>query len=319
MEAEYNRREERQRMVGGLAQPGSRLADRVAEGPPLVLDGATGTELERLGIRATLPLWSAHALLEAPQAVLQVHRAYVQAGADLLTANSFRTQERTLARGHLGARARELTAFAVDLARRALAGSERPVWVLGSAPPLEDCFRPDLVPADDALAREHGAHAANLVAAGVDAILAETHHTVREAVAAARAAREAGSEVLVSFVCDGAAQLLSGEPLADAVEALTPLGPLALGVNCLAPDAVEPCLPLLRDCGLPFLVYANLGAPPAEGGFVARDADTTPEAFAEHARRWYEAGARIVGGCCGTTAEHIECVAEVRTRCAAER
>ncbi len=305
-------------MAAGGSQPSTRLADRLAAGPPLVLDGATGTELERLGIRATLPLWSAHALLEAPQAVLQVHRDYIRAGADLLTANSFRTQERTLARGHHGPRARELTAFAVDLARRALAGADHAVWVLGSAPPLEDCFRPDLVPDDDALAREHAAHAVHLAAAGVDAILAETHHTVREAVAAARAAREAGSDVLVSFVCDGEARLLSGEPLAEGLEAVTPLAPLALGVNCLAPAAVPPCLPLLRGREVPFLVYANLGAPDEDGRFVVSDG-TLPEGFAEHAERWCEAGARIVGGCCGTTAEHIECVAAMRNRRAAGR
>lgn len=284
------------------------LAARLASGPPLVLDGATGTELEALGIRATLPLWSAHALLEAPQAVLQVHRAYVAAGADLLTANTFRTQRRTLARGGHGERARSLTAFAVELAHRALVDVEREVAVLGSAPPLEDCYRPDLVPDDEALAREHGEHAANLVAAGVDAILAETHHTVREAVAAVRAARNAGAEVLVSFVCDEAARLLSGESLATALDAVAEFKPRAVGVNCLAPDAATACLPVLRGAGGPFFVYANLGAPDAEGRFVVAG-DATPEGFAEHAWAWCAAGARCVGGCCGTTADHIELVA----------
>ena len=68
---------------------------------------------------------------------------------------------------------------------------------------------------------------------------------------------------------------------------------------------------LLGGRGRPFSVYANLGAPDAEGRFVVRS-ETTPEGFAAHARRWLEAGARIVGGCCGTTAEHIECVVSRR-------
>ncbi len=285
------------------------IGTRLASGGPLVLDGATGTELEALGIRATLPLWSAHALLEAPQSVLQVHRAYVEAGADLLTANTFRTQRRTLARGGHGERAGDLTGFALDLARRALAGVERPVAVLGSAPPLEDCYRPDLVPDDTDLAREHGEHAANLVAAGADAILAETHHTVREAVAVARAAHEAGAALWVSFVCDASGRLLSGEPLAAGLAAVAPFEPMAVGVNCVAPSAVPACLPELRAAGRPFFVYANLGAPDAEGRFVVAR-ETSPEGFAEHALRWCEAGARCVGGCCGTTADHVACIAD---------
>ena len=294
------------------------LAARLASGPPLVLDGATGTELERLGIRSTLPLWSAHALLEAPQSVLQVHRAYIEAGAEVLTANTFRTQRRALARGHHGERARELTGFAVDLARRALADVARPVWVVGSAPPLEDCFRPDLVPDDDALAREHAEHAAHLVAAGVDAILAETHHTVREATAATRAAGEAGAAVLVSFTCDARGRLLSGESLESAIAGVAPFGPLAVGVNCLPPAAVPRCLAALRACGLPFLVYANGGGSDAAGRFLAHEGEA-PEAFAAHAHRWCEAGARAVGGCCGTTADHVECIAAVCSQRAAPR
>ena len=285
------------------------LAQRLETGPPLVLDGATGTELERLGVRSSLPLWSTHALLEAPQSVIQVHRAYAAVGAELLTANTFRTQRRTLARGHHGERAEKLTRFAVDLARRAAETTDHGIFVLGSAPPLEDCYRPDLVPEPDALAREHAEHAAHLVSAGVDAILAETHNSAREAVAAVRAAREAGAEVLVSFVCDGDARLLSGELLAEALEAVAALGPLAWGVNCLAPEEAEACLATLAAGPVPFFVYANLGRPDGEGSFVA-DATTSPEAFAEHAQRWCAAGARIVGGCCGTTAEHIECVAD---------
>lgn len=292
------------------AGPARRLVERLAEGAPLRMDGATGTELERLGIRSSLPLWSAHALFEAPQSVLEVHRGYVAAGAEVLTANTFRTQRRTLARGHHGERARQLTEFAVDLARRATEAAPHPVWVLGSAPPLEDCYRPDLVPDADALAAEHAEHAANLVAAGVDAILAETHNNVGEAVAAARAAREAGAEVLVAFVCEGGPRLLSGEPLAEGLAAVAEFAPLAVGVNCLPPDEAEACLATLVAADAPFFVYANLGRPAEDGSFGA-DATTSPEAFAAHGRRWLAAGARAVGGCCGTTADHIEALCAV--------
>jgi S-methylmethionine-dependent homocysteine/selenocysteine methylase len=277
-------------------------------GPPLVLDGALGTELERRGVATALPLWSARALLEHPEVVAAIHRDYVEAGADLLTADTFRTQRRTLAREALGARTRELTERAVALAREAAARPGRRVFVLGSAAPLEDCYRPDLVPDEAALAREHAEHAGLLAAAGVDAILVETMNTVREARAALRAAGATGLPALASFVCGPAARLLSGEPLAAGLEAAAAEGAAALGVNCLPPSAVAPCLPALADSGLPFVVYANLGEPDPVRGFAPRE-DCPPEAFAALARHWREAGASIVGGCCGTRPEHVRALA----------
>jgi S-methylmethionine-dependent homocysteine/selenocysteine methylase len=288
------------------------LRARLATGPPLLLDGATGTELEHRGAACDLPLWSARALVESPEVVEDIHADYAAAGADLLTANSFRTQARTLARGGLAARAAELSTRAVRLARAgaARAAPGRAVAVLGSAPPLEDCYRPDLVPSATALAREHAEHAANLAAAGVDAILVETMNTVREAVAATRAARDVGLPALVSFVCGPDAVLLSGEPLGDALSAARDAGADAVLVNCLPPSRVAACLPRLRDSGLPFGVYANLGAPTG-GPDGARSEQRTPAAFAEDARAWRDAGCRVIGGCCGTTPAHVHALARL--------
>jgi S-methylmethionine-dependent homocysteine/selenocysteine methylase len=182
----------------------------------------------------------------------------------------------------------------VALAREA--GLESGVFVLGSAPTLEDCFQPELVPDDATLAREHREHARHLVEAGVDAVLVETINTIREAVAAVRAARECGAPVLASFVSRRDARLLSGEPLDEAIDAVAPLGLLAVGVNCLPPEAVPPCLGVLQRANLPFLVYANLIGP---GGQLS------PPQYARCAKDWIEAGARVVGGCCGTRPEHI--------------
>jgi S-methylmethionine-dependent homocysteine/selenocysteine methylase len=280
------------------------LPARLRQGPPLLLDGATGTELEARGVRSELPLWSSHALLEAPDVLSAIHRDYARAGAEALTAASFRTQRRTLARAGLASRAAELTAQAVALARRA--GGD--VYVLGSAPPLEDCYRPDLVPDDESLRREHAEHAVNLAAGGADAILAETHNTAREAHAAVTAAAAVGLPVIVSFVCGADACLLSGEPLGEALDEVVPLGPLAVGVNCLPPSAVDACLEVLAASGLAFGVYANLGAPGAEPA-APRSAACSPHDYAIHAQKWLRAGARFVGGCCGTTPAHVSAVA----------
>jgi len=302
------------------------LRERLRTGPALLLDGALGTELERRGAVSTLPLWSTHALLASPELVEAVHADYVAAGAEVLTANTFRTQRRVLGRAGIGGRARELTALAVGLARRAAAARPGRVLVVGSAPPLEDCYEPGRVPGAAALAAEHAEHAEHLAAAGVDAILVETMNTVREAVAAARAARAVGLPCLVSFVCEAPPQparrepqasgaftpaaapaLLGGEPLADALAAAASEGALAVLVNCVPAASADACLPALRAAGPPWGVYPNLGAPGIAGPWV--DEPCPPAEFAARAAAWLADGARITGGCCGTGPAHIEAIA----------
>lgn len=272
---------------------------------PLLLDGATGTELNRRGIDTALPLWSTTALLEehGRNVLLQVHRDYRDAGADILTANTFRTFRRTLARAGMADKAEELTRLAVELAREA---AERRCWVVGSQPPLEDCYSPERVPDDAALSDEHAEMAEHLAGAGVDAILVETHNTIREAQAATQAAADTGRPVLVSFVCGEDGRLLSGETLMHAAMAVAPFHPAAVLVNCVPADAVLLMLQELQDTltDTRLGVYANIGRPDPQQGWVNTDAQD-PETYAAYAQRWLRFGAHIVGGCCGTTPEHI--------------
>ena len=288
------------------------LAARLAGVGPLVLDGATGTELERRGAPTSLPLWSAHALVHSPNLLAAIHADYAAAGADILTANTFRTQRRNLAHGGWSERSAELTSLAVALAREAAhrIASERVIYVVGSAPPLEDCYSPDLVPDRAALECEHAEHAELLAQAGVDAILVETMNSVREAVAALRAARATGLPALVSFACWDGPRLLSGEPLRDALAAAAPEEPAAVLVNCLPPSNVAACLPVLRESALPFGVYPNLGAPVDKEGLL-RSEECEPSAFARHVEEWRAAGTTVLGGCCGTTPAHIDAIAQI--------
>ncbi len=209
------------------------LRERLRGESPLLLDSAMGTELERRGVRCQLPLWSAWALVDSPSTVLAIHRDDLEAGADILTANTFRTHGRSLEKAGKGMRAEELTRQAVTLARRAAGESPRPILVAGSLSPLEDCYRPDLVPDEGTLWQEHGRQATLLAAAGADLILAETHNSVRELAAAVRAAKATGLPVVASMVTDGQGRLLSGEPIAAAARALEGLRPDVLSINCV--------------------------------------------------------------------------------------
>lgn len=253
-----------------------------------------------------LPEWSAPAVLERPEVLREIHADYARAGVEVLTANTFRTQTRSGGGGR-PERAALLTRRAVELARQACREAGARAFVFGSAPPLADCYRPDLVPDAAALDREHAEHLRNLDAAGVDAVLVETMNTRREAVVATRAATDLALPTLTSFVCWDGARLLSGEPLAEAAAAARDAGASAVLVNCLPPSNVGACLAVLSRVGVPFGAYANLGEPDDASGF-SRSEDCTPETFAAHAAAWIGAGAHVVGGCCGTTPDHLRAV-----------
>jgi len=279
--------------------------ERLLGARPLLLDAAMGTELQRRDAETALPLWSAKTLLRDPELVWTIHGDEVSAGAEILTANTFRTHARTLGKAGIAARSGELTACAVQLAHQAGAVPGRDVFVAGSLSPLEDCYRPDLAPDDEALAREHSAQARFLAAAGVDLILAETHNSIREALAALSAAKATGLPVVLSFVTDGSGKLLSGESIGDAVRAVRPLAPDALGINCVPAARLGGDLEIMASAasGLPLCAYGNLGVPDESRGWAFTD-ELAPDEYAAQALRWLELGARIVGGCCGTTPDH---------------
>jgi len=268
-----------------------------------------GTELQRRGADTRLPLWSARALLESPDLVFAIHKDEVSAGAEVLTANTFRTHRRSLAKAGLEPRSHELTLLAVRLAREAAGEAGHRVFVAGSLSPLEDCYRPDLVPDDQALESEHRDQAESLAAAGVDVILLETHNTVRELVAAAQGARKTGLPFVASMLTDGSGRMLSGEPIETAVRALEPLEPDALSINCVPARRLAFDLTRLAVAApdVPLGAYGNLGVPEDDSGWRFSD-EVPPDAYSSCARRWIAIGARLVGGCCGTTPAHTAAV-----------
>jgi S-methylmethionine-dependent homocysteine/selenocysteine methylase len=283
---------------------------------PRVLDGATGTELERRGIRAALPLWSAAALDSAPDVVTAIHREYIEAGADIIVANTFRTNVRTLARAGRTADGPRLNQLAVALARQAVANATAPaqpaagrrILVAASVAPVEDCYCPQRVPATATLQAEHRQMMAWLQAAGPDLIWIETMTTSREARAAAEAAATLTLPFVLSFTTQETGELLGGEPLADAVAAVTAFGPLAIGVNCIPPRGLTTLLPRLRQLTtLPLAAYAHVNnAAPIPGWTYGQMMDA--DEYGRTARSWLNLGAAIVGGCCGTTPEHIRAI-----------
>lgn len=288
---------------------------RLNSGPPVFLDGATGTELERRGFSLASPDWSAAAIRRAPELLAEIHRDYAAAGAELITVNTFRTHPRNLKGTAWNGLAEKLTREAVQIARSAV---PEHCYIAGSLAPLEDCYSPELTPPWPELVREHETMVESLVAAGVDVVLIETQITMRESLAAARCCRTAGVPFCVSFTLDRAGHLLSGDSLVETVNRVLPYDPLAILVNCIPADEVMPAMLQIQAAGgtrpqtggFALGAYANTGRLSSAGTWESTECEN-PAVYAGYAQQWKEFGFRLIGGCCGTTPEHISLAASM--------
>jgi methionine synthase I (cobalamin-dependent) len=171
--------------------------------------------------------------------------------------------------------------------------------------PLEDCYEPGLIPDLETAFREHREFIAWLVDAGVDLILIETMNTIEEAAAAAHAAELSGLPIFVSWTCSTDGKILNGQNIQDGIRSLEQYKPEAFLVNCTPPQNIAPALQKMREVSkVPIGAYANIGKPePVFGWEFTHELDAN--AYANAARDWIQIGAKIIGGCCGTTPEHI--------------
>jgi S-methylmethionine-dependent homocysteine/selenocysteine methylase len=304
---------QKRRYTGGrmnVSQMKKPLTTLLSSKPLVFLDGAMGTELLRRDADISMPLWSARPLITQPPLIQQIHEDYIRAGADIITTNTFRTNRRALQRAGCGQQTESLTHLAVALAQQArlAAAPDRRVLIAGSIAPVEDCYSPELVPTDTELRAEHGEQTRLLAEAGADFLLIETMMSIREARVAAEAARATGLEFVVSFVCSGDGKLLSGESLVEAVRAIEPFAPTMFAINCTSPrDSLIALETLSAATSLPFGVYANTGTPQKDEVAQFRP-EVDERGYAECAAQWKQRGARLIGGCCGTTPEHIRAV-----------
>ncbi|HOS93264.1 MAG TPA: homocysteine S-methyltransferase family protein [Armatimonadota bacterium] len=275
----------------------ARLSDR-----PLVADGATGTELQK---RLGNPGECYEALNQThPDVVRDLAAAYAAAGSDIITTNSFGGSRLKLARVGLGSQARALSITAARLAREG-AGSD--VLIAGSMGSTGRLIEPLGDLSEEEAVECFSEQAAALAEGGADLILVETMMSLEEALAAVRGARQAADiPVACTFAFVMSHRTMFGVGVEDAVRSLEQAGAAAVGFNC-GELTLESALTLVEEfaavASVPVIAQPNAGLPELVAGeTVFRE---TPESMGEYARRFVAAGAAIVGGCCGSTPEHI--------------
>jgi len=276
---------------------------RLGAGLPLLFDGGVSSELVRSGYVLPAPLGSCAAIRENPDLLADIHRRFVRAGATVLRANTARTTPRVLGQVGYEYRAAALTSRAVDLALDAIQEVAGVAAVAGVLAPLEGREDPDATPPDAVLHDAHGMQAQRLAAAGCDAVFLESMPTLREAVAATKAAVATGLPVFVSLAVAPDLRLLSGENLAHVVRAVRGAGADVLCVDGGASlGEAERAASAIAATGVPW------GCLPDMPARASRDE------FAALAERFFGRGASVFGGCGRVSPDDIAAVAaELRT------
>ena len=317
--------------------PRRSVMERLRACEVLLMDGGTGSELQRRGVEVLLGSrgdklgpWSATANLDAADVVQQVHQDYLRVGADIIISNNFRTTRTRLAPVGLGDRWQEYARAGGQLAVRARNAINPEAYVAGgmAAPGfgmLHDRPGTDVeIMGETEYRREFAEHSRVLAETGVDVMLPEFVNFIADCVAAVDACAEAGRPVWLgvpSVTTDGITR--NGETMEDLAKALRGHPIKAVLLMCSRPEGVSATLPRLRQAFDGAIgAYPNVGYNPMApvGGRVHLGPDiisaqaTSPSQLAEFAQEWIEMGARIVGGCCATGPEHIMAMNEVVRR-----
>lgn len=279
----------------------------------VLTDGGMGQELLRRSGAAPTPLWSARVLIDEPALVRDLHQDFIEAGARVITINTYAATPERLEREGVGELFQTLQRRGIDLAQQARDKAGKNVRIAGCLPPLFGSYKPELTLSfDETLAiyrrvvDEQKDH--------VDLILCETMASAEEGVAAATAAAESGLPVWVSWTLRDDAKaiaLRSGETIADAAKAIAHIKTEARLANCSKPEVMDAAMIDLAALDGPVGVYANgfksVGALKHGGTVDVLEArrDLGPDSYADFALGWANAGAAIVGGCCEVGPEHI--------------
>ena len=276
----------------------------------LVSDGATGTNLQTRGLPSGWP--SDRWVLENPDAVLQLHRDFIDAGSDIILTDTFGSTPIRLAHSGMEGKAEETNHQAVAIARKAI--GDKPILVAGSIGPTGELLKP-LGTLDEQSAYEAFLiQVTALVDAGVDLVVVETQFDFTEAKAALRAVRAASPDIplVCSFSFDRGTRTMMGVKPSQLPVELEPFGVDLLGINCgrSLEDNLKALQELKTATQLPIWFKPNAGLPvtDSQGNTIY---NVTPEEMGSRVAEWVAYGAKVVGGCCGTSPSHLKAIAAV--------
>jgi len=271
---------------------------------PLIMDGAMGTELMRRGIDLPLPLWSSMSNIDQFDQVMNIHKDYIEAGSDILTANTFRTTPRTFIKAGYSQNESEIISeqccnMAIEAAKHAV--KKENTLVAGSVAPLEDCYEPLHFPGKEIAKKEFQLIIDRIIRKGVDILLFETMGNYEEIESVLQVSNHVDIQRWLSIVLKNKNSILDGTELQKVVELANKNKIDMVLINCTPVNIILEALDIFLgyregEWG----VYPNAGEnmPTKDGEFVSKLDD---ESFCKAIQDYITLGASVVGSCCGST------------------
>ncbi|MGA0405060.1 MAG: homocysteine S-methyltransferase family protein [bacterium] len=286
-----------------------------------ILDGGMGQELVKRARHKLTPLWSADVLRDHPDLVVDVHRDFIKAGADVITLSSYAATPTRLAKYNRQNEFKALQESAVLAARQACDDMEQPPLIAGTLPPLPGSYRPS-ERLTSLSSQEEYLQITEQQYKHVDLFLCETMASIEEACISTSVAMKSGLPVWTSFTVNetNGSFLRSGELVNEAAKAVLAEGASALLINCSPPEATTQALVELAPLAETFGAYANgfVTVEPYQGhatvDVLKSREEINPQTYAEFGKEWLSMGAMILGGCCEIGPEHIAEIYNLREK-----
>lgn len=274
-------------------------------GRPLIIDGAIGSLLQQQNIKMDEHLWSSFANITHPQYVVELHKLYIEAGADIITTNSFRTNPVVFKKANLKISNKEFVEQSVLLAKEAVGSKD--IIIAGSNPPAEDCYQKKRTITEIELERNHKTHIDLLWDSGCDIILNETQSHFDEIKIICEHCSNGNIPYIISLFVSDDLKLLSGEKLEDILHLIIDYSPIAIGFNCIHPDIFFKISNKIKyDFNWGF--YLNL----ASGNYtdITISEGITPDEYIEIIDQYLKFNPLFIGSCCGSTPKHTRAIKE---------
>ncbi|CAH6905458.1 Homocysteine S-methyltransferase [Vibrio chagasii] len=287
-----------------------------------ILDGGMGRELKEIGAPFSQPLWSAQALIEAPDFVSQAHQNFVDAGAEIIITNSYACVPFHLGEELFAQRGFELAALSGELARAVADQAPQAVKVAGSIPPPFGSYRPDLFKVEQAASIIQTLYDAQ--EPNIDIWLVETLCSIQEFESIHAVLKQSTKPCYYAFSLEDtkgdSASIRSGESVKEAVKLACQSNAKGIMFNCSVPEVMDQAIidtkQIMDELGqdLEIGVYANNFAPISSeheaNDMLQKMRELDGQGYLAYAKRWHELGANIVGGCCGIGPKHIQALAD---------
>lgn len=275
------------------------------KGRPLILDGAVGSLIQQRGLKRDPILWTSGLNITSQDEIVKIHKEYIEAGADIITTNTFRTNPASLKNSHLKISEEGFVKAGVNCAKRAVGNSE--VLIAGSNPPAEDSYQQERTLSRQELEDNHHKHIDLLLENECDIILNETQSHFDEIKIICEFCASKNIDWIMSLLFTNDFKILSGEELTEVIELVNEFKPSAIGLNCIAPASA---LSFLNDHSFnyPWGIYLNCGSGELTDEEIS--CGVSPAQYIEDILKIENSELTFVGSCCGSNPAHTKMLRE---------